>query len=120
MVTTEDNTPYLNIGSLTPVVSAEGGWVAPTDCAFILNGQGTVAGKTNVGVRFEGTWTNGALNLKYTVGTNGERGLMPPLTEFAPGAVIRLGEPCPLPLQEKRKSQSRQIKVKNQVHLPRQ
>lgn len=58
--------------SAAPFVGVSGGWVTPTDCGFVANGQGDIAGVKNVGVRLEGVWTNGALNLKYTVGTNGE------------------------------------------------
>jgi hypothetical protein len=49
-----------------------GGWMAPTDCNFIVNGTGPVAGLQSVGARLQGTWTGGALNLTYTVGTSGE------------------------------------------------
>jgi hypothetical protein len=55
-----------------PFVSVNGGWVGSTACSFVANGIGTIAGQQNVGVRLEGTWTTGALNLTYTVGTNGE------------------------------------------------
>lgn len=57
--------------SVAPFVNVFGGWVG-ADCAFVANGMGTVAGQANVGVRLTGVWTNGALNLTYTVGTNGE------------------------------------------------
>ena len=40
---------------------------------FVLTGTGTVAGRPNVGVRFEGTiTTSGALSGDYTMGTGGE------------------------------------------------
>lgn len=61
----------LSVGGSSPFVSVTGGWLG-ADCAFVANGTGTVAGQSNVGVRLQGTWTNGTLSLTYTVGTNGE------------------------------------------------
>jgi hypothetical protein len=63
---------YIIATGPAPFVRLDGGFLAPDNCAFAANGQGTFAGKSNVGVRLEGTWTTGTLNLKFTVGTNGE------------------------------------------------
>ena len=59
------------VSGSSPFVFVSGGWLG-ADCAFVANGTGTIAGQSNVGVRLQGTWTNGTLNLTYTVGTNAE------------------------------------------------
>ena len=60
------------VSGSSPFVTAIGGWMSTGDCAFVANGLGTFGSQQNVGVQLKGTWTNGTLNLTYTVGTNGE------------------------------------------------
>jgi hypothetical protein len=55
-----------------PMVAVNGGWVTTGDCNFVANGSGAIGGLQNVGVQLKGVWSNGALTLTYTVGTNGE------------------------------------------------
>jgi hypothetical protein len=64
--------PYATITGPAPLSRLDGGFVAPTDCAFVANGTATIGSKSNVGVRLEGTWKTGAMTMKFTVGTNGE------------------------------------------------
>lgn len=66
------STTPMSASGISPFLFVNGDFVSTNDCAFELNGRGTIGGQQNVGVRLQGTWSNGAMTLTYTVGTNGE------------------------------------------------
>jgi hypothetical protein len=70
--TTFQGAAYVIATGAAPFPRVDGGWVSPNNCAFAANGVTTVGSQQNVGARLEGTWSNGTVTLKLTIGTNGE------------------------------------------------
>ena len=70
----------LTISGPPPWVEVTGNLM--TDGSFDLRGEGLVAGRPNIGVRFEGRMTPGGFHGRYTIGANGGLPTRPGVYEF--------------------------------------